>query len=111
VINIDTHKIYTDLIANGLTNEQALAHLKSYENIGNSLLNWLREAREEFASQKLISILGTLILLVGAASIGLMWNLSVDMKILQNDMRILQNDMSNIKTVCEVKDSSSKQKV
>lgn len=88
--HVNTLELYRELIASGLDEHQANLQLKAYEEISNSfyseLKEWLKEAKEEFASQKMLAILGGLILLVGTASIGMLWKLTVEAEVLKSSL-------------------------
>ncbi len=85
--HIDTLKIYQELISGGMTADQAQIQVNAFEAMSHSFFNemkeWLKDAKADFASQKLISILGALILAAGMASIGLLWNMSIDIGVLK----------------------------
>jgi hypothetical protein len=90
--HIDTLKVYEEYRAAGfdektakeLTNVLESSFTKIHKSLFEELKQWLKEAKEDFASQKLISILGGLILLALTTSIGLLWNLTVDFQILKS---------------------------
>jgi hypothetical protein len=88
--HINTLATYKDLVAKGMDSVQAEIHVQSLldseERIRHSVFEWVKELKEDFASQKLISILGGLILLVGAANIAMMWHITVDVEILKHNV-------------------------
>jgi len=96
--HIDTLKIYDQLMAANIPSEQARAQVLAMEQIHVSIneaaLQWLKEAKNDFASNKLVSILGGLILLVGAGIVGQLWHISVKVERIDAELQQVQNVMT-----------------
>ncbi len=90
--HLDTLKIYEEYKAAGLDDKTAKEYTNILENsFTTNLREWLKDAKADFASQKLITILGSLILLAMTAGVSLMWNISVDLQVLKT-CNIVRND-------------------
>ena len=50
----------------------------------------VNELKEDFASQKLITILGGIIITIGVALITITWHISVDLEVLKSNINIKQ---------------------
>jgi hypothetical protein len=61
---IDTLEIYKDALASGLTEEQARFQVRQAKNLECSFLYRINELKDEFASNKVVSTFGTMILAV-----------------------------------------------
>lgn len=78
--HIDTLKVYEEYRASGYNEQKA----KDLTNIlEHSFMTKVKELKTEFASNKLISILGSIIILVGIGIIGLLWTVTVDLEVLK----------------------------
>lgn len=78
--HIDTLKVYEEYKAAGFDANTA----KQLTNIlENSFMTKVRELKQDFVSQKLNTILAGLILTALLTSIGLMWNMSIDLQTLK----------------------------
>ena len=76
--HIDTLKVYEEYMAAGFDDKTA----KKLTNVlENSFMTKVKELREDFASQKLVSILGGLILTALVTLIGITWNISIDLQV------------------------------
>jgi hypothetical protein len=82
--HIDTLKVYEDYKATGLSDTVAKEYTKVLEN---SLMSKLNEFKGEFASNKMVSMLGALILIALTAISGELWYLSKEVSILSRDMQ------------------------
>ncbi len=80
---IDTLRMYETLVSNGMTDKEAKTQIAAMESIGSDLMEWLKEARSDFASQKMVSILGGLILLALTAIGGQLWSLTTRFEIME----------------------------
>lgn len=85
--HINTLEVYKEYIGAGFSPEESTRMTRILEN---SFMTKVNELKNDFASQKFISILGTLILFVGISTVGLMWRLSVDMEVLKHDVQELK---------------------
>ena len=82
--HIDTLKIYEEYRAAGLDEKTAKEFTNILENsFATSVKEWLKDAKEDFASQKMVSIIGALILLIMTAGVSLMWYISIDLQVLK----------------------------
>lgn len=85
--HIDTLKVYEEYKAAGFDDKTAkdLTNIleSSHKSLIEDLKEWLKEAKQDFASQKMISVLGALILLAMTAGIGLLWSVSIDLQTLK----------------------------
>ncbi len=88
--HINTLEVYERYMASGLDDAQA----REYTNIlENSFMTKVNELKREFANNKVISIFGALILLVGASSIGMLWKLTIDMEIMKEWQIKIENKL------------------
>lgn len=87
--HIDTLQVYEDLIASGIPEKQAKAQIKSMDTFYSNI-------KDEFVSNKLISILGTLLLIVASATIGQLWNLSMKFERMDTDMKYVIQKLDNM---------------
>lgn len=87
--HIDALKMYFDLRKSGFTDEQAEAQAKSADNA-------ISQALSEFASNKLITIFGTIIIAIGGFSLTQMWNLSHDMTEVKSRLASVEHRVTSI---------------
>jgi len=74
--HLDTLKVYKEYLATGLNETQA----QEYTNIlENSFMTKVDELRKEFTSNKLVAIMGTIIITIGGFTLSKVWDLSHDM--------------------------------
>jgi len=90
----NTLKVYKELMNNGMTSEQATAHVAGLEEAAKGLTQWLREAKKDFASNKLVSIFGTVIIAIGSFTLVKMWDLSHDMIEVKTRLTVLEQKIN-----------------
>lgn len=99
--HIDTLKVYEEYVASGIERNQAKAMTNSLlqmeDRLHVSILNYLKELKSDFASQKLISILGAIIIAIGGFTLAELWSLSKDMEGVNIRISHLEKDISEIK--------------
>ena len=80
---LDSLKIFDDLVAAGVPQDQARTQAQIAYNMKESILTevkeWLIEAKADFASQKLVSIMGSLILIALTGICAELWSMNKDM--------------------------------
>jgi hypothetical protein len=105
---INTLEAYDRLIKSGVNDIEARAQVFNLIQCENAVechavdhkrvvLEWLKEAKADFASQKFISIIGGLIVIVGCAIVGQMWNLSVKFERMDADFKYMWQEIKEIK--------------
>jgi hypothetical protein len=92
---LDTLQVYENLIEGGFSHEQAHAQVKSFDNSFNRIL-------KDFASNRLITIFGFIIVSIGSFTLYKVWDLSIDvtevkikMSSLEARVDKLDNDFHN----------------
>ena len=82
--HINTLKVYEEYRAAGFDEKTAKDLTSILENsFMSQVKDWLKEAKNDFASQKLLSTLGALILIAMSAGIGLLWYISIELQVLK----------------------------
>ncbi len=86
--NLDTLKIYQEYIAAGFTEEKAVAMTNVLEN---SFITKVNELRREFTSNKMVAIMGTIIIAIGGFTLNKLWDLSHDMTEVKSRLTSLED--------------------
>jgi hypothetical protein len=86
--HIDTLKAYFDLKKSGLSDEQAQAQIKVFDN-------WLNQVLRDFVSNKTLTIIGSIIITVGGFTLAKVWDLSHDMTEMKSQLITIKDAMSN----------------
>lgn len=98
--HIDTLKVYNQYLAMGKTPEEASKYTnileESYRSIRFDIYEYMKELKQDFASQKLIGILGSIIFAGMIAIAGTMWNISLNMGTLIKDMERIETRLTNL---------------
>lgn len=82
--HVNTLEIYKEALASGYTENQALSLANTLES---SFTAVYEDFRDTFASNKLVSILGGIILIVLSGIAGELWYLSKEVSVLSRDMQ------------------------
>jgi hypothetical protein len=82
--HINTLKVYKDALLAGFDERQAIHQAETFEK---SFADIFQDLKEDFASQRLIYILGGIMLTVLVAIGGELWWLSKEVSILSRDMQ------------------------
>ena len=85
---MDTLKYYEELVSNGVPEAQAKIHTYAMEGQEKTVIN---QFKGEFASNKLVALIGTIIISIGGFTLAKIWDLSHDMVILSHDMVDVKN--------------------
>lgn len=91
--HIDTLQVYEDYKATGLDDIRAKEYTRILEN---SFITKLNELKDDFASNRLVSVLGALILIVGSACIGQLWNLSMKFERMDSDLQYIMKKLDKL---------------
>lgn len=87
--HIDTLQVYKEAIQAGYTETEASFYANTLDN---SFMTKVNELKYDFASQKLITILGGIIISIGIALVTITWNISVDIEVLKSKITLMENN-------------------
>ena len=89
--HIDTLKVYHQYIIAGFSPEESE---KMTDILENSFMTKVNEFRGEFASNKLITVLGTIIIMIGSFTLAKVWDLSHDMVEVKSRLTFLEQKIT-----------------
>lgn len=104
--HINTLKVYDELVASGVSEKEAKAQVNALLELedrldnklityDNKLITYLKELKEDFASQKMITVLGSIIIIGMTAITSELWYLSKEVSILSRDMQEVRTYIFN----------------
>ncbi len=85
---MNTLKYYQELISKGISEEQAEILSYAMEAQESNIIN---RFKDEFASNKMVTLLGTIIITIGGFTLAKVWDLSHDMVEVKSRLCVIEN--------------------